>query len=306
MGPSMWTQPSRLPQSAPERHTSSQEQPWACSQPQPGTRSRRLLLRCEGPGGGRAAPEVNWGRVEREPCSLHAQHWMIWLGTDGAGAGTPCVGQAGLSSMCLYCQPPAVHSIAELTGAADEALLLFCRRKRPTQLIRLAAGGRAEGTSGRGRGRGGRGPTGRGKKRARSDTPDPRSRSEDGGQSVKPSSAEVLAGSPDSKKPALGGSSAASPSPRAARSRSRAAAAQAAEAATGAGPSADPEVGSGAHHSLPAGCPLQEQACYSSGSCSGSWPQSVSRIPRCAACDEPIAMSHLHFRLVQSICKCLS
>ena len=95
---------------------------------------------------------------------------------------------------------------------------------------------------------------GRGKKRARSDTPDPRSKSADAVNISKPSSVEVPAGSPDSKKPALGGASAASPSPRAARSRSRAAAAQAAEAAMGAGPSASQEVGSDAYHNLTAGC----------------------------------------------------
>ena len=91
------------------------------------------------------------------------------------------------------------------------------------------------GRSGRGRGQGaaktpsgsgrGRGTAGRGKKRARSDTPDPRSKIADEGHSQKPSGVEVPAVSPESKKPALGGANAASPSPRAARIRRRAAAA---------------------------------------------------------------------------------
>lgn len=85
MGPSMWTQLSRLPQPAPKRRTSWHEQPWACPQPQPGGLSRSLLLRREGAGGGEAAPEVRLGKVGGALCSPHAQRCRVWLWGGGAG-----------------------------------------------------------------------------------------------------------------------------------------------------------------------------------------------------------------------------
>ena len=77
MGPSMWTQLSRLPQPAPKRHTSLHKQPWAC--PEPGSQSQRLLLRQEGAGGGEAGLEVRRGEVGGELCGLHAQPWGLRL-----------------------------------------------------------------------------------------------------------------------------------------------------------------------------------------------------------------------------------
>ena len=165
--------------------------------------------------------------------------------------------------------------------------------ERTQQLTRVAAGDRGESSRGRGRGAPksppesgrGRGPVGRGKKRARSDTPDPRSKSTDAVHSSKPSNVEVPAGSPDSKKPALGDASAASPSPRAARSRSRAAAAQAAETATGASQFASQEVGSGADL-----LQLRQLQVYQ----------------LCGGLKVPVAVSDLLFWLAQSMRECLS